>query len=1038
MSKYIIRFFSILSIVTLVFLALALYRDVTVNKLFNYSSKPRDVSYERKAKEDGVSTREDKFSFTAADNFLGAVIIPVKYLGIREGDVIFKIKEATGEGWFHQDTYDYSYFRNFDTFIFGFPVIEESDNVKYEVFLSFTGDAKAETTDIVDQNPEELFMAKYVFPKRIVLENPVKVIDIAEHRILFSAKGLDYQRIVSTIFVVTVVFLYISNAYILRGERDFKSVLVFIKAVLNPKYSAFFACVALLLILAVLPLVILGKFSVAETVANYIWIFLFFGLVWYVFSSYLMDGLKKIYNLAVYIYTRYFLSLKSVKSRRNIILVLILTIFAAGLKRTYYLGGDDSKLYYLYPKEFLVNFAAKIVSDTSMSSVVTLAPPVLAPFAIIMTIFKEFVGPLNLQAMLYTANVIGGLVFFYMLLDWLIPVRSKFSCLINSVASFIYVFSIFNSYTLFNSQLIAIYLVSLFPLLIYVFLKAVKENKLSFLFIFAIVGSVFCLFTLASPWSFAVLIALLPFILYFLWKYKIRTLKYLIILGTLLFILNFHWLIYLPYNSNFNKSSGVFKSSVVSTDFRQENARGVRVVSETNSVFYPLMNTYHQAIQRDFNWSFYPIFQNWSAKILPFNILFIGLILTAGLYLNKNDSNKKLYVSALLSFLLAVFMYTVNITQWGINFFVWLNNNIPGFVLFRNMYDKFAYAVAFTFALIFAVSLHIIFKKINSQKIKKYVVVTFAILAILNSKPLLFGDYNRAPLWTTKNTYSFMRSFNDDFLELSRYIKNVENPGKYLILPLTTGNALSIQDKYLSNHYYNGVSPLLVMTGKNDFSGILSFGDFGKDIVSLIKDKDYYQLGKIMQKLNVKYVIVNNQVSTDLQNSFVYSEGIYHLQSKEMISSLVGEKIRDFGQRYSLYEINKEFDSEKVYLTNDANEIPNDIKDLRFTKLDSHLYEIDVSSLKSGDNLIFLDPYLDGWELIWKDRDEPLPVEQFVALDYANGWKIGNLGGNHLGESLKLYFKPFDYYWPANIVSIVGYLLSFAVILKNIVKSVRR
>lgn len=1033
MIKNILKFFTIYFGITLVFLIYAVYRDIRINKLFNYSSKPENISFRTSVIKDGITSIEYDLNFESRDNFLGAVYIPVRNIGGADGTVVFRIKDLQSGKLLHENRFDYNYFKNLSTYIFGFPVIADSNNKEFQISLTFTSNNQQQNS-ILTSDAANQIQAKYVFPRETIIKTPGKIIDILRNRVVSSAKELDYLKYFSYILIASLVVLLVSNSDLFKKYLSKIGGLENIAAkIIDPKFSFLFFIPAFSAILLIPVLIFLNSMTLAEKMAEYIWILLFFGFIWYFATSIFFLYFPKLLKIKSIL--KPFVSFFNREHLKIYLFSLSLfLILLSGLKNTYYLGGDDTRLFYLYPQEFLLNFASKIVSDTAMSGVAAMAPPVTASLALVMVVLKKIVGSLNLQSMLYTANLIGGFVAFFILIRWIIPLKHRYSNLINTISSFIYIFSVFNIYTLYNSRLVAIFLVSMFPLFVYLFLRSVKERKPVFLFVLAVISSVLSFFVLAAPWFLAAMITLMPVLIYSLWNYKTRTLKYLAILALIMLVLNFNWIVYLPNSSVLNQSQGIISNSVTSLNYRKENEKGIRTVSEMNSVFYPIMNTYHRNIVENFGWSYLPILTTWSLKILPLNIIYFAVFLIAGIFLKKKDRVKGIYISGLFSLLLSIYFFTVNLTSWGPDLFVWLNNNIPGFVIFRNMYDKFAFSLSFSFALTLAISLHILISNIKIKKNIAYLFILLVILVIVDAKPLLLGEYNRTPVWTTRDTFDSIKAFNEDFVNLVNYVKNTQDLGRYLVLPLSTGNAFPIQDISQANHYYNGVSPLLVLTGKNDLSGLLSFGEIGDRIFTLLKDKEYDQLGSILQKFNVKYIIVNHTINDDLKNSFVYSEGLYYLQNEDMLSKLVGNKIEDFGQRYSLYQINEKFENEKIYLTGNIEEIPNSNNDnIIFKKINSHLYDIDIKDTKNGGNLIFLDPYLEGWKLV-SDNGVDFLNDHFVSLGYANGWKLNSFNDQRSNLNLKLYYKPYDYFWFSSIISIAGYLVSILIIFKSVIK----
>ena len=523
---------------------------------------------------------------------------------------------------------------------------------------------------------------------------------------------------------------------------------------------------------------------------------------------------------------------------------------------------------------------------------------------------------------------------------------------------------------------------------------------------------------------------------YYIWKYKSRLIVYVSSFGLLLFILNSHWMVFTPYTTISGNQPGALKSTISSTKFRKENESGIKIVSQTNNVFFPLLNSYHKRIQEDFNWAYSTIYHSWYLKFLPLGYIFIATVILAGVSIQTTNNRNTLYIVAVINFLLALYFFTVNISPWGISFFVFLTEKIPVFVIFRNMYDKFAYALSFQWSIVLGISLSILIKSLRTNSHKRYLLFGLFILSLLIAKPFVFGEFEKLPFWTTTNSFFNFRALNTDYINLTNFVKSQVTTGRYLTLPLTGGNALVIQDEYTPNRYYAGVSPLLVLTGKNDLSGLVSFSDKGKDVYNWIKKGEYQKFGQFVQQLDVEYVIVNRSISSDLRSSFVFPDNLYALQTEKFIKSLLGPKIRDFGQRYSLYEISPQFKGEKIYLTENLESPPRSSSQLSFTKNASHSYQIKLSNLSRPENLVFLDPYMKGWQLRSKSGQIVSSGEHLLPFGHSNAWLIDpqslkdklpsadyslNQNGS-LQIDLRLYFQPFDYYRPSLILSMAGYI----------------
>lgn len=719
----------------------------------------------------------------------------------------------------------------------------------------------------------------------------------------------------------------------------------------------------------------------------------------------------------------------------TLILLLIFIFPALFWRDLLSVGGDDSKLYYLFPWEYFQNFTTQLISGNSLGTLgFYFSQSYISGFSLavylVHVLFPFFVA----ESFLFGANLALGFVFFYLFLGLWIKKNSL--SMVRASASLFYVFSTFSMYTLWQSQLFAVYLASLFPLAAYLLCRGIIQNRLTLIVSISLILSFFSMALFSVPWLAALFISLLPLFVLLYTRYRKRAIFFSIIFSILLGLLNFYWafhFFYSPYSSDGSTHSDL-SSSIDAKEFRNIGDDVIRSVSENNDIVYPLLGLFHKNIQKDFGWQTYTIFSQWHLKLIYLDYVFLIPILLALLYLRKADiEDRKIYLAALVSWLITLFFFTVKIGDWGVNVFVWLNNTVPGFVMFKNMFDKFGIAMAFSYAFLFAISLKIVFDTISNDRIKKYALILIFGVILLNAKPFIFGDFYKSPIWTTKETHNTISDFNTDFYDLLAYLKPMDEASRFLWLPLNNANYIQISDKNLPDHYYSGVSPLQFLANKSDFNGKLSFPAKEGDIMfQAIEDGKYEIVGEYLQQFNVKYIIVNHDISPDLQQSYLFGHKLFDAQNDDFYKVLLGDKVKDFGKRYSLYSINQQFSNEKIYLTDNKNVIPRNFSQVTYEKLASYEYKVSIKNLIGKKNLVFLDPYHKQWEWYFqKDRKPCIAGLHEVVFNYANGWDIDaesikkNFSKEYYTENpdgsinldLVLYFKPQSYFIPGLMVS---------------------
>lgn len=724
-------------------------------------------------------------------------------------------------------------------------------------------------------------------------------------------------------------------------------------------------------------------------------------------------------------------------------LILFLIPILLWFNNSYYVGGDDTLLYYIYPREMINNYLFNIAADNVLSGIGSYSAQFYQlPFFLLITIIKFLFPFLNAQTFMYGLNLSMGFLFFYLFLGLFIKNKSSYDFFIKILGGLLYVFSIFSYYTLWQA-LFTPYLVSVFPILAYLFLKGVRDKSIILIILSTLVISLMSITLLLTPWLILAFLSIFPILIVIFLNEKKYFIIYFFIFISLTFLLNFYWLFHLifPYLTNLNNNNTILNPT--SSSFINSARDTIIAVTKDNNLIYPLFNLFHKEIQVNGNWQNYPIFHNWHEKFIYVNFLFAIVILFAGLMLKKTKTEyKKLYLFSLLGWLLLLYMFTVNIGKnLGLNLFIWFIENIPGFAIFRNIYGKIAPGFPFIYALTIVISLKIILDTQKNNLFKKFIIIFCFIAVIFNAKPFILNEYFSNPLWTTKNIYTTISGFNNDFNNLTHYLKSFDESSRFLWLPITAVNYVTIKDKKFENHYYTGLSPLQFLANKNDIAGVMSFPlETQKKFTESFINKDYNEVGNILKNLNVNYLIVNNDFSNELQKSYFFASGIpnlYSAQDSKFKNSILDDKIISFNNRYEIYKIKDKYLSNKISLSADKSTTNTNKTQIKFTKKTNYLYQISISNLSGETNLIFLERYSPFWKLYINGSKEIVPtVGHSQIYNYANAWKISsdeiiktvskneyklNPDGS-INLNINLYFEPQRYFIPSNIVSLLTLL----------------
>ncbi len=714
-----------------------------------------------------------------------------------------------------------------------------------------------------------------------------------------------------------------------------------------------------------------------------------------------------------------------------IILAFIPSFFWGNL---YIVGGDDTRLYYLFPREFLNNFVFNIASNNSLGIVTGYTSiAFFAPIIFIIFLVKQL-SFMNVQFLMYGLNLAFGFLSFFLFLSLWVNLEDKYSFSIRIISSLFYIFSIFLIKTLFSNQLLSIYLISVIPTVLFLFIKAVETKKTYLVFASALVFSLFSSTLNTFPWSLAIFITLIPILLRIFWVNKKIFLIHTFIFILVLFLLNIYWLIHFLYPYLHGAGSTNLATYVNSDKFKEGGESLIYALSRLNS---PLSQVF--AFIR-VSWTERYIF---SINYIP-NIIFITIVVWASLLLKKVNKKLKInYFVSVLGLLVTFFLFTPNFGMWSINLFTLMNNNIPFFAVFRNMYDKFAFSMAFYYAFALGISLMVVFNNIKGNKIKNLILIIVFIIAVFNARYFIFPQYN------DNNFSTRISDFNKDYYDLTKYISGMNEASRFLWLPLTKASYVVIEDKNVPNHYYWGPSPLQILSNSSDYTGFLSFStisdrNLGSIIAKDIDNKDFYDTAKNLQKLNVKYIVVNNSLTPELdKNSYLFDRKSYFNQINGLKKVLVGSKIKDFGKRYSLYQINNKFENDKLFLSNSFNTFSRDFSAMSYEKIANYEYRIHINNLTGEKKLIFLETNNKEWNL-YINKNVPLVINKsYPAFGYANGWTISekyikenydeklykiNRGGG-LELTLTLYFQPQRIAIIANMISLLTFFISLIVLI---------
>ncbi len=633
----------------------------------------------------------------------------------------------------------------------------------------------------------------------------------------------------------------------------------------------------------------------------------------------------------------------------NILVTVFLIVLPYFLfQGKYYISGDDTRLYYIYPYEYLVEFTFS--SWHHFSSVGANGPTqFMMPFLILWSLLDAVIESKVILAYLgFSSPLILGFLFFQLFVRELVSKKYSFESLLGSLMFIASPILMSNQYFIFLST---IWLVPLLPLISYLYLKYISTGDKRFLAVLVISTFFMSLGLFSIPWVVGYILpiflgAILIFSLIERKKLRLYIPRTLIFFG-MLAATQFFWLF--PFIMTYLGTSEVnFGSKVLSKDVMDTFSPTV-LATATGNILYPMLNLFHRQIAMDFGWQLRTVFNSFFDILLPINAIFPA-ILFLGLFSLKKTKDKKIMFAYLLylgAFAVALFLFTVNVGPLK-NLFLYLGN-IPGFVMFRNFYDKLGLSYILIYSVLICFSL-VLIKNLNR---KIYILTVIIFLSVISINFTRVGDIVNAPLWQTSKVGRNI-SISSEYLNFMSEVRDtVPSTSNILTIPFGTALYSVIKDAN-SDNVYVGTSPVKLFSGVNDFSGYLSFyfSDAKGIIENLIISRDYEGLKKILKAYNINYLFLNRNIPEAVLGSWIFDERMLSAQDQEFFSSIVENSpiLVSENNNYELYK----FKSPNILISS---------KNLSFQKINETNFRIMIKGLDKNQKLYFFDSYHNGWKI---------------------------------------------------------------------------
>ena len=664
-----------------------------------------------------------------------------------------------------------------------------------------------------------------------------------------------------------------------------------------------------------------------------------------------------------------------------ILLVLFLVPFFWFGRNSYNIGGDDTRLYLVFPIDWLNNVSKYSWFSSVAGGFGSYNPQQFyIPINIISSLIKNTFSFLNHQAIIYGLLLCFSFLTVYLIIFELLDRKKGWSCFWSSVIGGIFYVFIPIIFTLRWPNPIANLLeIIAFPLLFLFFLRAIKRRKISELICGGIISVVFsiALMTITGLLPFLIGIFIF-FLLYFLIieLNKKTFIKYLFIYLFLITLLNSFWLI--PFfDSSFHGNQQV--SFSLSSIGKEGAVWTIGPLSAMTSLLDHLsgISGFSFINVNGFSGKVFEYF----FQIIHLGVLFFVIILFGFLVKIKNlEKEKKILIISAVTFLCMAFLITVNIGNWGVDLFTWLIRNIPGFVAIRNFWTHVAQSYGLFYAIVLGMACCLIFSSIKRRKIKVILISFIFSIILFQAVPFINGKVVNLPIRYPQEDAQLNRNvrFPSSYLEMISYLKNSTGGNRILSLPLIKGAWSMILDEGKKGVYIGG-SPIKVLAGKDDFNSDFAFNseivpELNLTIKNAFEQNDYYLLNNIFSTLNIKYVVYDSQMYDEHSNDFdqIREEYIWiykydgKQRYKQLIDNLPVKLEKTFGQ-WEVYKFNDEYFLPHIYSAQKLSYMQGDFNSF------GELISLDDHNLRDG--ILFMNSAVENSFIKGKINDIFVPIE---------------------------------------------------------------
>lgn len=565
-----------------------------------------------------------------------------------------------------------------------------------------------------------------------------------------------------------------------------------------------------------------------------------------------------------------------------------------------FIGGDDSRLFYVYPWEFLREYGWSSwfhFSSVGMENPNTFLLPLLGILGLLKLVVAS---PVVFSYLAFSAPFILGYLFFIRLVREVVVVGENYRWEI-LLGGLVYILSpimIINQWSVF---LYAVWLVAMLPLSLYYFIRFWRTGSFRYVVIHAVWLVVFSLAFFSIPWVLGIMIPLTAGVVVGLVRAgrttALRFVKRAGIFYGFAAALQSFWIVPMlvsllsPEEASFTGQSLSAETGGTFSDTVNATSRG--------TVIYPLLNLFHRQVAFDFDWELREVYTALYDQTWPLNLVLLGVIVAGILLVRQmHRRERRIFGPAVVALGVALLFFTVNVGPFK-QFFLWLGS-VPGFVMFRNAYDKFALGYVFLYAAVFTLSL-VTVSRVLRQRLRITLLVLVGAAIVVGALPI--KQLVDKPLWLTNTgTTTILPAEYTDFMKGVK--RRVPETANILSVPLGV-TTYSIVKEESSDRVYAGRSPVSLLSGRNDFSGTGSFLPSLQPVVGeMLRSGDYQSLRNLLLSHNVGYILETRNIPPSVRKSYLFKREELEQQQGRFREALFGVPVvSSRNKHYVLYKL---------------------------------------------------------------------------------------------------------------------------------------